>query len=388
MNKILTVIFLSLFGVITSSQTKVKILDEETKAPITNAKLLSNNQIYYSNEDGVFVLPEINSLSESTIEVPFYETIHIEDLSKIKNAILLKPSYKQIEEVTITKLDFNAFIKNLYENYNKFYNTFPHLYEADYKEKLIINGKINSLLVSDINLYAAMNAVGMTITGNVDKYIQIGLDKVKYYKIDNSEINFKEFTNKRALSWFNGRMFLNGEFAILQFGLDKIPVKTQLIYQDETLKKFSFYSEAIAKKGATFKGNFVVDKESGAISHMEVEQTYDKSERTYKSSNGKMMIDTKSVVTTYDYYKKDKKFFPAKFTLTQKGTLTKDGKDQDFRRIREVIFTTGKEVASDYTLQNRMDISNKDLLFYIPNKVTKDSQNLLSTEEQLFINEQ
>lgn len=35
-----------------------------------------------------------------------------------------------------------------------------------------------------------------------------------------------------------------------------------------------------------------------------------------------------------------------------------------------------------------MDISNKDLLFYIPNKVTKDNKKLLSSEEQKFINGQ
>lgn len=368
------------------SQVKIKILDEESKQPITNIKILNSNSMLYSNEDGIIILPADNSLSTLTIESPFYEKKVIDNIN-IDTTVLLKPIYKQIEEVTIEKLDFNKFVKKLYENYNQYYDTYPYLYDAKYKDKLLINNKVNSLLIADINLYSVMNAVGMTLTGNVDKSNQISLNKVNYYKVSNSDINFKEFTNKRAISWFNVRMFLNGEFAILQFGLKDFPVKTQTIYQDEHYKKVSFITETTARRGATFNGNFIVDKENGAITYMEVEQTYDKSERTYKSDNGKMMIDTKSVIAVYDLYKKDNKYLPAKFTLIQKGVITNKEKEENFSRTREIIFTNGKKTSNNITLQNKMDISNKDILFYIPDDIKKDAKTLLSAEEQKFVDE-
>lgn len=273
------------------------------------------------------------------------------------------------------------------KNYNKYYDTYPYLYSAKYKDKLHIDNKINSLLIADINLFTLMNAVGMTLTGNVDKSNQISLEKVRYYKVDNSEINFKEFINKRAISWFNSRMFLNGEFAILQFGLNKIPIKTKTIYQDEYFKKNYFETQILAKRGTAFNGSFTVDKETGAISEMLVEQTYDNSERTYKSNNGKVVINTKTVVAIYDLYKKDSKYLPVKFTLIQKGTININGNEKSFSRTREIVFTNGKK-TTNMSLQNRMDISNKDILSYIPDNLIKDTKTLLTEEEQKFIDEQ
>ncbi len=227
----------------------------------------------------------------------------------------------------------------------------------------------------------------MNLTGNIDKYTHISLGKMKYYKVDNSEINFNKFSNQRAISWFNIRMFLNGEFAILQFGLNKIPVKTQTIYQDENFKKMSFQSETMTKRGTTFTGSFVIDKENGAISHMEVEQTYSESERIYKSDGNKFVIDTNSVTTIYDLHKKDGRYFPSKFTLTQKVILTpKNGSGKSFSRTREIEFKNGVK-TSETGLKNKIDISNKDILSYIPTNEIKDTKTLLSAEEQKFVDE-
>lgn len=382
-----TIFFIAfLMSLYTSAQMKIKILDEETKTPITNAKISINQEILYSNEDGIVRLPLRDKSSEISIEVPFYDKKIVKNITEENQEISLKPTYNKIEDVILTKFDFNALVKNLYENYSKFYNTKSHLYDAQYKDKLFINNKINSLLIADIDLFTTRNAVGMTLMGNVDEYLQIALDKVKYYKVDNSEINFKKFTNRRSISWFNGRMFLNGELAILQFGLNKIPVKTKIVYQDDIMKKFSFETETLARRGTTFRGNFVLDKETGAVTYMEVEQTYSKSEREYKSDNGKISINTKSVITIYDFYKKNEKYMPSKLTLIQKGIITNNEKSENFSRIREIVFTNARELPQT-NLQNKIDVSKKDIISYIPDNEIKNTKDLLSKQEQEFIDE-
>lgn len=381
MKKNIAFVFLFLFflGI---SQQKIKVLDKETKKPINNAKVVIGDLVTYTNDDGLLEI-SLDKIANTPILVsaPFYED------SSIKNndsEIYLQPKYKEIEEVIIKNFNLYDIISKISDNYGTYYNADNSLYNAQFKDKLFINDKINSLSISDIKIWAIDNQFDFRYS-NLDKFLQVALDKVRYYKVDNSEINFKKFTNEKAIKSFNTRIFLNGELILLKKALKGISIKSDVIYEDDEIRKISFQSDGSIQEGISFKGIIQMNKADQAITYMEVEQIQNNSTKKYKSDDDKFKLNTNSVIVTYDFYKRDGKYIPSRYTCVQKGIFEQKGAEKNFYRTREIVFSSQK-ASSQNGLNNKIDIS-KDIISYIPDTKAKDNKLLLSTEEQKFINE-
>lgn len=381
MRKNITCIFLFLFflGV---SQQKFKILDKETLKPINNARLMVGNLVAYTNDDGEVEI-SLDKVSNGLILVsaPSYEDGHI---IGNESEAYLQPKYKEIEEVIVTKFNLYDIISKISDNYNVYYDTDNSLYNAQFKDKLFINNKINSLLVSDIKIWALDNQFDFRYK-DLDKFLQISIDKVRYYKVDNSEINFKKFINEKAIKSFNTRLFLNGKLILLKRALKDISIKSYIIYEDNKIRKISFQSNGSIQEGISFRGIIEINKIDEAISYMEVEQVQNNSIKKYKSDNDKFILSTKSVLVTYDFYKKDGKYIPSRYVCIQKGVFEHKGVEKEFNRTREIIFSS-KKVVTQKGLSNKIDMS-KDIISHIPDTKITQNKLLLSIEEQKFINE-
>lgn len=381
MRKNITCIFLFLFflGV---SQQKFKILDKETLKPINNARLMVGNLVAYTNDDGEVEI-SLDKVSNGLILVsaPSYEDGHI---IGNESEAYLQPKYKEIEEVIVTKFNLYDIISKISDNYNVYYDTDNSLYNAQFKDKLFINNKINSLLVSDIKIWALDNQFDFRYK-DLDKFLQISIDKVRYYKVDNSEINFKKFINEKAIKSFNTRLFLNGKLILLKRALKDISIKSYIIYEDNKIRKISFQSNGSIQEGISFRGIIEINKIDEAISYMEVEQVQNNSIKKYKSDNDKFILNTKSVLVTYDFYKKDGKYIPSRYVCIQKGVFEHKGVEKEFNRTREIIFSS-KKVVTQKGLSNKIDMS-KDIISHIPDTKITQNKLLLSIEEQKFINE-
>ena len=381
MRKNITCIFLFLFflGV---SQQKFKILDKETLKPINNARLMVGNLVAYTNDDGEVEI-SLDKVSNGLILVsaPSYEDGHI---IGNESEAYLQPKYKEIEEVIVTKFNLYDIISKISDNYNVYYDTDNSLYNAQFKDKLFINNKINSLLVSDIKIWALDNQFDFRYK-DLDKFLQISIDKVRYYKVDNSEINFKKFINEKAIKSFNTRLFLNGKLILLKRALKDISIKSYIIYEDNKIRKISFQSNGSIQEGISFRGIIEINKIDEAISYMEVEQVQNNSIKKYKSDNDKFILSTKSVLVTYYFYKKDGKYIPSRYVCIQKGVFEHKGVEKEFNRTREIIFSS-KKVVTQKGLSNKIDMS-KDIISHIPDTKITQNKLLLSIEEQKFINE-
>lgn len=381
MRRDITFLFL-LFYCLGISQQKIKVLDKETGIPINNAKIIIGDYVNYTNDDGLAEI-HIDKVFDNTILVtaPSYEDMNI---TSNDNEVYLQPRYKEIEEVVIKKFNVYDFISKISNNYALYYNIDNSLYKAKFKDKLFIDNKINSLSISDINIWALDNQFDFRYK-NIDKFLQISLDKVRYYKVDNSDINFKKFTNEKAIKSFNTRIFMNGELILLKRGLKDIDIKYDIINEDDEIKKISFESNGSIQKGISFRGVIEINKIDNAISYMEIEQIQDNSIKKYKSDNDNFKLQTKSVKVIYDFYKKNGKYIPSRYVCIQKGIFEHKGIEKDFRRTREIVFSSHKETTKK-GLDNKIDIS-KDIIYYMPDMKTTSNNLLLSTEEQQFINE-
>lgn len=381
MKRDITLLFL-LFYCLGISQQKIKVLDKETGIPINNAKIIIGDYVNYTNDDGLAEI-HIDKVFDNTIlvTVPFYEDMNI---TSNDNEVYLQPWYKEIEEVVIKKFNVYDFISKISNNYALYYNIDNSLYKAKFKDKLFIDNKINSLSISDINIWALDNQFDFRYK-NIDKFLQISLDKVRYYKVDNSDINFKKFTNEKAIKSFNTRIFMNGELILLKRGLKDIDIKYDIINEDDEIKKISFESNGSIQKGISFRGVIEINKIDNAISYMEIEQIQENSIKKYKSDNDNFKLQTKSVKVIYDFYKKNGKYIPSRYVCIQKGIFEHKGIEKDFRRTREIVFSSHKETTKK-GLDNKIDIS-KDIIYYMPDMKITSNNLLLSTEEQQFINE-
>ena len=231
-------------------------------------------------------------------------------------------------------------------------------------------------MVSDIKIWALDNQFDFRYK-DLDKFLQISIDKVRYYKVDNSEINFKKS--------FNTRLFLNGKLILLKRALKDISIKSYIIYEDNKIRKISFQSNGSIQEGISFRGIIEINKIDEAISYMEVEQVQNNSIKKYKSDNDKFILSTKSVLVTYDFYKKDGKYIPSRYVCIQKGVFEHKGVEKEFNRTREIIFSS-KKVVTQKGLSNKIDMS-KDIISHIPDTKITQNKLLLSIEEQKFINE-
>lgn len=381
MRKNITSIFLFL-SCLGASQQKIKILDRETQMPINNARLIVDDLVTYTNDDGEVEIP-FNKTSNSLILVsaPSYEDSYI---IGNESETYLQPKYKEIEEVVITKSNLYDIILKTLDNYSTYYDINNSLYNAQFKDKLLIDSKINSLSISDIKIWALDNQFDFRYN-DLNRFLQISIDKVRYYKVDNSEINFKKFTNEKAIKSFNTRIFLNGKLILLKRALKGVSVKSDIIYEDDKMKKISFQSNGSIQEGISFRGIIEVNKIDQAISHIEVEQIQKHSIKKYKSDRDRFTLNTKSVLVTYDFYKKDGKYIPSRYVCIQKGVFEHKGIEKEFHRTREIIFSSKKTVLQK-GLINKIDMS-KDIISYIPDVKVVQNKSLLSTQEQKFIDE-
>lgn len=202
------------------------------------------------------------------------------------------------------KIDFYDLVLKTLENYDEIYNTESSLFKATYKDKLKISNKINSLLVSDISIWGKDNQ--FDFTSNIGKFLQISIDKIKYNKTNNADLNFRNFTNEKSTKAFNTRLFLNGYFIILKKALNGVTINTKIISQDKDSQYIEFTSNGSVKEGISFQGNLIYNTIDKTISHIVIEQIQDNSSRKFTSEDDKFKLFTNNVIVTYDFYKKDK----------------------------------------------------------------------------------
>lgn len=364
-----------------SQNSVLTVNDKETNEPISYARILLENEILYTNEDGKVLIP--NNSKIISISAPSYEEVNT-NLST--NPISLKPIYKNIEEVNLTKIDVNKLFESILDTYDKVYYNKPSIYSGTYNDKLYINNSLNNILISDVNFWALNNQYNFR-KSNLDNFVQISLNGIKYYKTSNSNqgvnINISNFRNEKAVKAFTQRLFLHGQLYLMVYAL-KAKITGKVISENEDTKIISFDSEPDSKTGVICKGTFTYQKKDNAISYLQVEQIQPNATKKIKDGEGdKLNINNKSVIITYDLYKKQGSYYPSRYTALQVGSVDYHDKNYSFSRLREIIFEKFR-TSNENGLTNKLDLS-KDITSSIPDKTIKDSKDLLSKQEQEFI---
>jgi hypothetical protein len=386
--KLLFTGFVFLFGIIFSQNLKnIKIIDAEVGKPISNVRIVLPNEVIYTNDDGVALIPE--NASDLEVSKAGYQP---EKLKNPVSVLRLKQFYKDIDEVKIINIDIKKLLEEVNKNFTKKYYSKPSLYNIIYKQKTTSDDQISLLLVADGKFWTESNFYNYKYKARdeYEKFIQIELNNIKFYKsevVKDSTLMIENTGGKTRADDFVGFIFLNYTLKRLvdHINLEGSKSSGKIVNNDGEEQTILFSVKT--KSGIKLDGNILYNKADKVITHLEVE--YDQSEYQllkYKNVLGEdIEFKAGNGIMSLDYYKKDKKYIPSKTMMRSDSYIIYKGVTHRRTFDRDMTFQTFSETKEDGLL-NRIDF-HKNMWENIPNHEEKDSKIALSKEEQEFIDE-
>lgn len=378
-----TTLFFLLISIFTFSQKKISIVDFETKKPIPQARVVYNDEISYTNDDGLIVIP--NDIANVQIFSPDYGT----NKYNVKDKIELKLIYKEIEEVVIKPIDAKKIIASVLREYDKNYETKTSIFNGTLKYKSDIDNEINRIMVIDLDLWTLNNKYDYK--KDIDDFMQINLRNKKFdknRKADKSYIfNVKESTDEpQYIKSFLQRFFLYNQLMILEYWTRKVKMNGKIMNETNDILTIDFKSEEMPTDVLFFEGTMQYNKKENTIIYLKCSQLQKNTLSKYTNYlDQEITAKTSTFTVTYDMYKKGKKYIPAKIIMEADAEFTVDDKTYPGTNYREFIFRT-QNFADKQGLSKKIDLS-KNISDAITDNSVKDTRTLLSTEEQKFIDE-
>ena len=371
------------FPILFFAQQKVQILDSETHKPIPNARIISNQNVYYSNDDGFILLPENSDKQEISAIGYLSETV-----KNYKQTISLKPKYQNIDEVKIVSIDIKKILKDVSDNYSKIYYDQPQLYDITIKQRAFENNQMKLLMIADGKFWSKDGCYNAKDAFNdrFDNFVQLQIDDLRYLKSETYENKIK--TKKQDTSHDKiGDLFLNYElFRTLSLAKSKKAKTTgKLLEDNETEQDISF----LIKLDSThiYKGRILYNKTDKAITHFDLHFNQSSTKPfPLKDEDGiEYLRQLGDGSLSFDYYKNGDKYVPSKIGFVVENLKTFVGdKIYENRSAREIIF---KNVEKS-TLNGVQTPVKINQAYWQDLKVSNEKGDiLLSREEEEFINE-
>lgn len=377
------ILILLQFPILFFAQQKVQILDSETSKPIPNARIISNQNVYYSNDDGYILLPE-NSDRQEISAIGYLS----ESLEKHSSIIKLKPKYQNIDEVKIVSIDIKKLLKDVSDNYSKIYYDQSQLYDITIKQRAFENNQMKLLMIADGKFWSKDGTYypKEAFNNRFDNFVQLQIDDLRYLKSETYENKIK--TKKQNISHDNiGDLFLSFELSrTLSFAkLKRAKTSGKLLDDNGTEQDISF----LIKLDSThiYKGRLLYNKIDKAITHFDLHFNQSSTKPfPLKDEDGvEYLRQLGDGILSFDYYKNGDRYVPSKIGFVAENLKTYVGdKIYDNRSAREIIFKNF-EKSDSKGVQNPVKINQA---YWNDLKVSTDKgEILLSKEEEEFINE-
>ncbi|MCJ8498893.1 hypothetical protein MVI27_11595 [Chryseobacterium salipaludis] len=89
--------------ILTAQSFTLKVLDAETNKHIPKARIIADGEAFYTNDDGLALLPE--TIGSYEVSAPGFQRQQVQGK---KEVIRLQPAYSEIEAIQITPIDFRS----------------------------------------------------------------------------------------------------------------------------------------------------------------------------------------------------------------------------------------------------------------------------------------
>ncbi|PWN71877.1 hypothetical protein C1631_004475 [Chryseobacterium phosphatilyticum] len=370
----LFILFFNLF-----SAQKLQVLDSENGSPIPNARIVLQDQIVYTNEDGFAPVDQSSAIFE--ISATGFQKLKIQ---QFRHSVKLKRIYKDIDEVKLIKVDLKEIFEDVQKNYKKRYYNEPSLYDIIYKEKRSDNNKLHFLVIAEAKLWSKTNFYDRN--KSFDKNLQMQLNNVKYLKDLRSDSIFTEGL-KRFSDEYMGNYFFNFELKrVLAHVKNKESKYSGWIIFEEGDEQFITF-KIRSGVGIEMKGELRYNKADKVITYFEIHYLQDQYPMLKRTTGEGEEFDYQlgNAILVFDFYKNRGVYVPAMSRLEgNKYVAYYKGVKHERKISRELIYNTFKK-SDDKGISPRVDFS-KNIWDNVSVQENKNSAILLSAEEQDFIN--
>lgn len=362
---------------------KIKIVDAENGKAISGARIILENQILFSNDDG-FVLVNQEQKEYEVSAFGFKK----EKFQGYKSVFKLKRHYNEIKEVKIIPVDFKSIFQDVLKNYSKRYYSKPSLYDVIIKQKNFDNNKLHLMVVSEAKLWSRTNSYIEGMQYNFNNEIQLQLQNVKYLKKNNSDSiflgNSNEFTNL-----YTDDIFLNYELKRILTHLKRGKAKFsgKILYEEDGERLISFRVKLT--NGSTIEGKFRYNPLQKVITYYQSTYLMDNIPVQQKISQERVIFMQKygDATLTFDFYNKDGKYLPSFASFEDDNyKMYSQSKSHTKRLVREMIFSRFSE-SDKKGLEPKVDF-RKNIWENLEVKSDGETSVLLSEEEKDFIDRQ
>lgn len=381
--KKLNILFFLVASFFSFGQSKIKIIDSETSNPIPNARIFTENKNFYTNEEGFALLSE--KIGSVEVIAFGYEP---EKITVIPTVIKLKPLYNRIDEVRMVAVDFQKILKSVLDHYPENYYSSPAIYDVTVKQKSEENNNLTLLMVADGKFWTSdgMYNAKKGYSKDFDSFVQLQIDDLRYLKtkpLQNTTQTDKKTVNHENIGdlFLSYELFRTGRLAQMK----NAKTSGRLLYEKGDEQQIAFSIKA--DSSFIYTGKFNYNKRDNAISYFELDFTQNKSAPiTMKDENGKefkKQLGDGNI--TFEYYKKEGKYFPAKVGFSTNGfKIIKDDKTYEYSSSRDITFRN--QINSDKKgLPNPVKINER---YWNNLKISEDKGGIILTkEEQDFLNE-
>ena len=373
--KYISILFL-LFSMFFHAQ-KMQVLDAETGKAISGARIIVQNQILYTNDDGFAPIDATEQSFE--ISAAGFKKIR---LSNFRPVVKLNPRYKDIQEVKITKVNIKKIFEDVLKNYKKRYYSKPSLYDVTIKQKNFDNNQFHLMVISEAKMWSKTN----TYNVNLNDEVQLQLNNVKYLNTNTSDNIFLAKTNDFTHQYTDD-IFLDFELKRILKHLKnkKTKYSSNLSYEEDGEQIVDFKIKS--NTGSVIEGNFRFNKTDKTVTYYQADYLMSNLPIQKKVSKEGKEFDYKygNATITYDFYKKNNSYIPALARFESDNyTMYYQSKAHVKKSVREIIFHTFSE-ADKNGLNPKVDF-RKNIWENIPVRDEKEMTVLLSAEEQEFIN--
>ncbi len=374
----LLIVFLSTNLMI--SQNTYKVIDSQTKEPLTNIEFIARNQIYFTNEDGEAKIP-IEIKDSLTIRYPMFRSQTIANNGK-NRIIELVPVEKLLDEVVVNPYPAKRIFEEILKNYSSIYYDKPSEYDCTLKQKGILDNKINNLLIANVKVWTLFNGYNFRKGAKANSFFQMSLNSVNYFRTQRSDIQVIPSDLIRLL-------FLNSEIRGILDAAKEVGIPSQSSTINDGNVLITFETERITNEheDIAFIGKIIYNTKDKAITYIQVIAEQYNTYRETVINNQKYIRYTTNSEVSYSFIKKDGKYIPSLVELKGRGyDLNVSSREKTpFSGIQTLYFSKFSKGKSG-GLKNRMDLSKK-LTDNIPDKEINTSDILLSKEEKEFVKE-
>ncbi|ARV14660.1 hypothetical protein [Polaribacter sp. SA4-12] len=378
---------LLLFSIGSFCQSKtITILDSLTKEPIDLVHITYSNSSTgnISNADGIV---KINLQKDSIYisHINYKNRVYSSKNLFTKDTLFIHPTLNTLDEIVLYDYDLKNKLKQVLDNYKKYYYNGQLTNTLTYKENFEINDKIVRLFQAQYKWWTRYNF--FELNTEVKKQNKLSLEKVDYSKITSSD---KDERNGGFLKSIPLIKFSNLNFNLILLAHHTKDVYINSINKNIQTTDINFDADYFedGKNLFNYKNSIIsIDNKTKSIKYILLNMVYKDNKKVSLSRKSKISYTSETTKHKVElFFKKFKnKYSLSYFTSELNGFLTiNNEKSKAFSSQKFLITNTEKGKKNKKAKEINLD---KALYDYIPLNKNKETEILLTKKEIGFIKE-